>query len=137
MPKRQIICKHCKIKFETYDDAKYCSRKCWKLGHKVWNKGKKLEYTPKTIFKKGQNLRENHPNWKGGKWCWVKRFVINRDNGTCQICKLNEKDIMDVAHKKGFENKGKNRRYINHNPDHLITLCPNCHRRYDLNKLQL
>ena len=66
----------------------------------IWNKGKKLGYVPKTAFKKGQNLGDRHPNWKGGLWCWAKNKVIKRDKGVCQICGLNEPDIMDVAHIK-------------------------------------
>jgi 5-methylcytosine-specific restriction endonuclease McrA len=76
--------------------------------------------------------KDNHPMWKGGMWTWAKRFVVKRDKGTCQICGLKEKEIMDVAHLKGHENGGVDRRYTKHNPEHLITLCPNCHRRYDL-----
>ncbi len=90
---------------------------------------------PPTAFKKGQNQGNKHPNWKGGKWCYAKRATIKRDKGICQICSLNESDIMDVAHKHGYENGGVDRRYTNHDLKHLITLCPNCHRRYDLNKV--
>lgn len=97
----------------------------------------KTKPLPSGTFKKGQNVRDKHPRWSGGKWCWAKKFVISRDGGVCQICRLDEKEIMDVAHKRGFENGGVDRRYTTHNPDHLITLCPNCHRRYDLGIVNL
>jgi 5-methylcytosine-specific restriction endonuclease McrA len=100
-------------------------------------KGIKTGIIPKSAFKKGQNLREKHPNWKGGKWCWAKRFVLQRDNYKCQYCGLEEKDILDIAHKAGYAMKLRDRRYVVHNPDNLITLCPNCHRRYDLGKIHL
>lgn len=131
-------CQNCNKAFKSYEKTpKYCCRECYKKGHTVWNKGKKLHYPVWNKGKKSWQKREKHPNWKGGKWCWAKKFVLDRDNGTCQYCKLQEREIMDIAHIKGHEVKGQDRRYIVHNPAHLITLCPNCHRRYDNNKIKL
>ena len=102
----------------------------------IWNKGKKLGYVPKTAFKKGQNLGDRHPNWKGGLWCWAKNKVIKRDKGVCQICGLNEPDIMDVAHIKPAGGDYK-RKYTPQDIKNLITLCPNDHRRFDKKLIQL
>lgn len=39
----------------------------FKKGHITWNKGLKgIHLSPKSEFKEGQNVGENHPSWKGG-----------------------------------------------------------------------
>lgn len=88
-------------------------------------------------FKKGEHLGEKHPRWKGGKWSWAKKVVLERDKNTCLYCGLKEEGLMDAAHIKGYEVRQQDRRKIIHNPEHLITLCPNCHRRYDLGRIKL
>lgn len=109
-----------------------------------WNKGKKI-----WVGEKRKNLKlpptgsgEKHPNWKGGKWFWARRVTLKRDNYTCQICKLREPKIMEVAHKNRDGNyvnhsESVNRTYLVHNPDDLITLCPNCHAKYDKGLINL
>lgn len=124
-------CKKCGMVFITKPSKGqlFCKRLCY-IG---WIK----DNLPKTTFKTGDKIGKKHPRWKGGKWLYWRKQVLIRDNYTCQVCKLQEKDIMDVAHLKGYENNGKNRRYNIHNIEHLITFCPNCHRRYDLGKIEL
>jgi len=85
---------------------------------------------PPTIFKKGQNSGKKHPLWKGGMIIYWRNKVLKRDDYTCKNCGLKEPKIMDVAHLKPI-NGNKNRRYKPQDPNNLITLCPNCHRRLD------
>jgi 5-methylcytosine-specific restriction endonuclease McrA len=134
---QEFVCQHCNKSFKKYEkSSKFCSRECWRNGHVVWNKGKKLNYLPPTSFKKGEMIGEKHHMWKGGKWCWARRETIKRDNGTCQYCGLIEQVIMDVAHIIPT-NGDKNRRYGIHDLNNLITLCPNCHRRFDKGIIEL
>ena len=102
-----------------------------KLGKQAWNKGKKLGYLPKNAYKKGQNLGDKHPRWKGGSWIYWKKKVTERDNDICQCtnecpwhigkCKFSFKGIMEIDHiiprQKGGQSKFSN----------LQTLCGNCH----------
>jgi len=112
------------------------------IGHIPWNKGRKTGIIPPNAWKKGQNLGEKHPNWKGGKWHWAKRKTLERDDYTCQICGLKEPEIMETAHKQRKNNysdyyQSEKRAYLVHNPNDLITLCPNCHRKYDKGLIEL
>lgn len=91
---------------------------------------------PKTAYKRGQNIAEKHPNWKGGLNIWARKKVLERDNYTCQICKLKDKDIMDVAHIIPVRSNYK-RRYEPQDIKNLIVLCPNCHRRFDKGLVEL
>lgn len=76
----------------------------------------------------GKYRGDKNPSWKGGKWRWIKKQALLRDDYTCQICGLREPEIMEVDHIKpksiypNFKNDLNN----------LITLCPNCHRRKTL-----
>jgi len=81
-------------------------------------------------FKKNKFSGENHNNWKGGRWLYWRRKVLERDNYTCQKCGYSEKDIMEVDHKIPI--CGKNRFKEMPNINNLMTLCPNCHRRKTL-----
>jgi hypothetical protein len=50
-------------------NGKYCSYKCFSvsmIGREAWNKGLKTGIIPSSAFKKGQNIGERHPYWKGG-----------------------------------------------------------------------
>lgn len=107
-----------------------------KKGKSPWNKGKKLHYMPSNVFKKGQNIADKHPRWKGGLWTWAKKQVLERDNGICQYCGLNEPEIMDTAHIEPVKGNRK-RMYEPQDIENLITLCPNCHRRFDMGLIKL
>lgn len=85
---------------------------------------------PASAFKKGENVGEKHPNWKGGMWVWARRQVLSRDDHTCQVCFLKEEGIMDVAHIEPVKGSHK-RRYTPQDIKNLVTLCPNDHRRFD------
>jgi len=113
------LCKNCKkpmyitpyylkIKF-------YCSRKC------------------KSVFQSQFMSGENNPGWKGGvgePWKrWGAKFtrhykkqIKERDNYTCQRCKILEKEsrIKFVIHHKDFNPK-------NGSHSNLILLCNSCH----------
>lgn len=105
----------------------------------AWNKNKKMsrllgnKYAkgnhPKSEFKKGHGLKENNPNWKGGKsfepytidWTQtLKRSIRERDKYTCQICKESQKDEALCVHHIDHNKE-------NCNPSNLISLCRKCH----------
>jgi len=67
------MCQICAGKYKIIPSrvgkSRFCSQKCFGLsqrGKKSWNKGRKTGIIPRTVFKKGMMLGENHPNWKGG-----------------------------------------------------------------------
>lgn len=113
-------------------------RKCPKCGENIKNKKAKTCWAcyvryrpiPKTAFKKGQLNGDKHPGWKGGMIIYWRKQALKRDDYTCKNCGLREPEIMDVAHLKPI-NGNKNRRYTVQDLNNLITLCPNCHRRFD------
>lgn len=111
-------------------------------------KKKHSELTKKKISTslKGRFTGESNPNWgnKGGggreKGCCgrvrnglggvgqksaLKIRVKRRDNYTCQLCGLNEPEIMEVDHIKPKSMFPE----IKNDMDNLMTLCPNCHKR--------
>jgi hypothetical protein len=88
-------------------------------------KTKGKSWSPETQFKKGQNLGENHPCWKGGHLgFWQKQAKI-RDNYTCQICGLRDDEIIEVDHIIPVSVNPS----LKFELSNLLTLCPNCHRR--------
>lgn len=101
--------------------AKSC-RKCYLYNQEV----------PKSplLQKPPHHHDEKHPQWKGGTILYWKKKVKERDDFTCKNCGLREPEIMDVAHIKPIAGHGQ-RRYRVEDPNNLITLCPNCHRRFD------
>lgn len=103
-----------------------------------WSCYLKYRPLPKTVFKKGKNAGQNHVRWKGGTVLYWRKVALKRDDYTCQNCKLQEKEIMDVAHIVPI-NGNKNRRVLHplNNADNLVTLCPNCHRRFDKGIIEL
>lgn len=65
---------------------------------------------------------ETNPNWKGGTLYFR---VFTRDDFTCQICGLKDKDVMEVDHKIPQKLRPDLKKEISN----LWTLCANCHRR--------
>src|SRR3990167_5552471 len=59
-------------------------------GRTAWNKGLKKWWVTPTEFKKGENLGENNPNWKGDDvGYFALHSWIDREAGkaiVCQIC---------------------------------------------------
>lgn len=101
-------------------------------GQKPWNLGKNhSEETKQKISNsfyhknhKGQNKKENNPNWSGddikynGLHLWISK---NFERGlTCNICKKN----------KVLEWSNKNHKYSRKRKDWQL-VCRSCHRRYD------
>ena len=101
--------------------------------HKGMKKPWSSEYNSKRIGDK-------HPNWQGGItpeysarfntsiWKNIRKLVLQRDNYTCQKCKIRKKSL-DVHHKKSW------RFTKDDSSDNLISLCRKCHREED-SKLQ-
>lgn len=75
--------------------------------------------------KMGKQINKKNPNWKDGKWRYVRKQVLIRDNYTCQHCNLKEPDIMVVDHILPKSIYPELRLDLNN----LVTLCPNCHAR--------
>lgn len=82
----------------------------FKKGMIPWNKGKSIG--------KG----ENNPNWRGGNLYFR---IFQRDNDTCQICGLHDKDVMEIDHKIPRVLRPD----LKKEEENLWTLCANCHRR--------
>jgi len=75
---------------------------------------------------------EKHYLWDGG--ClrfWIIQAKI-RDNYTCQICGLQDKDIIEVDHIIPKTINPDLKKDINN----MVALCPNCHRRKTLREKQ-
>ena len=75
-------------------------------------------------------------NWQGGKsfepysldWtATLKRSIRERDHYTCQLCGALQGDISFDVHHMFYDKKDCN-------PEHLITLCKNCHNRTNFNR---
>ena len=106
-----------------------------KKGQIPWNKGKKHPEEIKRKISKnriGKCLRENNPNWQGGKsfeiypeQFWrTKKAIRERDNYTCQLCgKYPSFDVHHIDYNKE-----------NNEPENLITLCKNCHTKTNFNR---
>ena len=79
-----------------------------------------------------QGLWSNDPNDYGPNWQRQRRLALQRDNFTCQICGAPERERPHhVHHKQAFRTFNS---YEEANQlDNLITLCPPCHRRAELN----
>jgi 5-methylcytosine-specific restriction endonuclease McrA len=72
------------------------------------------------------NLKgENHFNWKGGAMVTMKKYALERDDNTCQVCGLKDEEIMVVDHIKPKSIYPE----LASKLDNLMTLCPNCHAR--------
>lgn len=64
--------------------------------------------------------------WKGNhyygeEWTTVREEVLKRDGYCCRVCEGNER--LEVHHRK------KHKPNQNHDPENLITICSECHRK--------
>lgn len=67
--------------------------------------------------------------WKGGtSKKYIQRFILKRDDSTCQKCGLRDELIMDIDHVIPRRVAPE----LKYNSKNLITICPNCHRRKTL-----
>ena len=79
---------------------------------------------------------ERSPSWKGGvsfepysiDWTEsLRKSIRERDHYRCQICGVSQGDIAHDCHHIDYDKK-------NCNPDNIITLCQNCHRKTNFNR---
>lgn len=114
-------------------------------GNAPWNKGKKGVYSVASRKKMSDSQLRNshrgpkHPEWKGGSWVYWQSEIKKRDHYTCLVCHLYDPDIVEAAHIKPIVGL-LNRRTAGHplnSYENLITLCPNCHARYDKNIIDI
>ena len=104
--------------------------------HSAWNKGLKTGLKPKTIFKKGKN----HPGWNNGISLLPYPFIFKalrkeirkRDNNTCQICGMKQKELKGFHKKLSVHHIDYNKQ--NCNKKNLISLCPYCHDKTNFNR---
>ncbi len=123
-----------------------------KLGGVPWNKGKRLSIEHRknlSVALSGRSLSdetkqklsyihlelgtkppvylgENNFKWTGGiNMLYLRKKVLLRDNYTCQICGLLDKEIMEVDHQKPKRIFPELKFDLNN----LLSLCPNCHSR--------
>ena len=112
-----------------------------KKGQKPWNKGRKgWTQGTKAGFQRGhkgfvseeayvraglKKSGENSGTWEGGRWNYIKKQAKIRDNFTCQICSINDPDVLEVDHIKQKCDYPKLKFIL----ENLITLCANCHRK--------
>lgn len=78
---------------------------------------------------------ENHYRWRGGvpkdypkEFFEARKFVIDRDYSSCQICGRNLMKNQHVHHRDG------NRDHNDQN--NLLTLCASCHGKVHSNKME-
>lgn len=143
--------------------GKYCSHSCYSVsligktnsstskfvkGQKAWNKGipfseetrekmsiadKGKHRSPATEFKKGQNIEQNHFNWKDDKvgysgiHMWIKSRL-----GLAKFCS-HCRSINDNSTKYGWANIS---RLYKRDLSDWISLCAKCHSAYDKNNKQ-
>ena len=107
----------------------------------VWNKGKKLGFTPSRAFKKGDStiIGKNNNNWKGGitplhmkirtslEYKLWREAVFKRDNYTCIWCEDNRGHNLNADHIKPFAHYPELRLAL----DNGRTLCEPCHKKTD------
>jgi len=132
-----IKCNFCnKTKWLPYYRTKlgegiFCSCQCHSLSMKGINNInsgsiEKGEHScKKTEFKKGQNIGEKHPYWKGDKiGCsgvhrWVERQKGKASNYKCEHCNKQAKYWANKKHD------------YKRNLDDYMALCASCHKIYD------
>lgn len=84
---------------------------------------------------------ENSPHWKGGEypyygpnWRQQRNKARHRDNHVCQHCKKNRSELkeeLSVAHIQPFREFGLERYREANALSNLISLCRNCHIKFD------
>ncbi len=93
------------------------------LAHnREWHTGKK--YSEETNKKKGLKGKDN-PSFTGTDMEYYRNIALERDNYTCNNCKLREPEIMEVDHffpQSRFPE-------VKFELENLVTMCPNCHKR--------
>jgi hypothetical protein len=97
-------------------------------GHKPWNKDLKgIHLSPKSEFKKGDNLGSEHHLWMGEK-AHVKtkhRWVMFHKGKAIQCLHCANKSPEKIIDWANVDHQYKR------NLDDYIPLCRKCHRKYD------
>lgn len=143
------ICPHCKKTFKVlpHQNVKiFCNQKCRnafskKENHPSWNGGgdnwcvdcnKPISTYAKRCEKCSKSMQHNN-NWQGGKSFEkyglefnddLRKLIRKRDNFTCQICGINQKQLKRKLHVHHIDKNKKN-----NNPTNLVSLCINCHMK--------
>jgi len=116
----------------------------WKRKQSEVHKGIKFTEEHHKNLSKSKKL-QNHPNWLGGKSFELyglefnnnlKKQVKERDDYTCQICKLNEKQLKFLfkRNKQIFHAHHIDYNKKNNNENNLLTLCYSCHPKTNSNR---
>jgi 5-methylcytosine-specific restriction endonuclease McrA len=118
----------------SWETRRYCSRLCATgalEGRVAHNRG--VPGMPWTLERRERHAATVAANtlivrtseWSGGTWKRIRRYVLERDDYTCQECGLREPRIMTVDHKipRSIEPA------LMYDPDNATTLCPNDHAR--------
>lgn len=125
----------------TYHLERLKGRRIWNKGLKGWTKGTKAGFqkghkgfgTKESYSRAGlKKSGENSGTWEGGRWNYFKKQAKIRDNYICQICGINDPDVLEVDHIKQKCDFPELRCLL----DNLITLCANCHRKRTSNFLR-
>ena len=141
------ICKYCGKEFflagfykNDTKRGKYCSKKCYLIAkHKKANKniceicGK--EFTSNNGYKHSDRACSSKCYNKilKGFWNNARKLTLIRDNYTCQICGIKEKELingkpikLEVHH---LDETGSNTKsiYMNNRLSNLVSLCHKCH----------
>ncbi len=100
-------------------DARFCSMKC-----------RVLSGTSNPNYRNGKYVGNSHPYPYGGKWPSIRKWILDRDNHTCQVQNCQSSSVLQVHHKNRFDDKFN--KDEQNNPDNLITLCRKHH--WDLHR---
>lgn len=132
---KNIICEICGKEFYAKPylakTRRFCSSKCWTQS----DESKEIvSNTMLLSWELSPRVGNKNSNWRGGstselkcrlgrkKWKQIRKFIMERDNYTCQKC-LNNKTNIHIHHIKPYRFGGKDE------PDNLISLCPSCHMK--------
>jgi 5-methylcytosine-specific restriction endonuclease McrA len=142
------ICSVCLKVFKVFpyrEKARFCSFRCRskvimpprpdRTGAIPWNKGLIKDVEPRLAIM-GFQLGERNFNWRGGvtprnkkirssyKWRKWRKAVFERDNFTCQDCKVRG-GYLEPHHIKCFAHFPK----LIFNVNNGVTLCKDCHKK--------
>jgi hypothetical protein len=121
--------KRCRSCYYLWRKGKRFSFKTeFKKGNTPWHKGKKTGLIPKTVFKKGQFVREKHPQWKGRdvKYRSLHSWIVS-NLGQPETCEFCGKSGLSGHHIDWANRSGNYTRDFND----WLRLCRSCHMKYD------
>ena len=113
---KKNICLNCGCEFNVYESTKnrkYCSNKC------------QLEYEYKIYINRWKNGEETGLTIYGDVSNYVRRYLFDKYNCSCQICGWSEKN--PVTKKVPLEIHHIDGNCLNNKEENLQLLCPNHH----------